>query len=223
MFATASNYSLEGNNFPNFSPILPMSTAKNSLWRNRALIIFIALISIIPFGLAWYYAKNPQLITKRSNYGSLIQPPSPIDYGELLAHPVRGSELLSEIKGRWVMLHVIPDRCGDPCAETIHKTKQIRLMLNKEIPRVRRLLLLGNDSAAADLAPVLNDDETLLVAVTSGALSQKLAAAVGKPLTEDMVILIDPFGNAALWYDSGFDPYGMLKDLKHLLRASQIG
>lgn len=200
-----------------------MAIAKNSLWRNRALIILIALMSIIPFGLAWYYAKNPQLITKRSNYGSLILPPIPLDYGELVAHPVGGSEPLSEIKGRWVMLHMISDQCGDRCAETLHKTKQIRLMLNKEIPRVRRLLLIANDSAAADLRPVLENDETLLLAVRSEALPEKLAAAVGKPLTEDMVILIDPFGNAALWYDSGFDPYGILKDLKHLLRASQIG
>jgi hypothetical protein len=200
-----------------------MAIAKNSLWRNRALIILIALMSIIPFGLAWYYAKNPQLITKRSNYGSLILPPIPLDYGELVAHPVGGGEPLSEIKGRWVMLHMISDQCGDRCAETLHKTKQIRLMLNKEIPRVRRLLLMANDSAAADLRPVLENDETLLLAVRSEALPEKLAAAVGKPLTEDIVILIDPFGNAALWYDSGFDPYGMLKDLKHLLRASQIG
>jgi len=200
-----------------------MSSAKNSLWRNRALIIVIALISVLPFGMAWYYAKNPDLITKRSNYGSLILPPSPVDYGDLLARPVSGSEPLSEIKGRWVMLHVISDQCTGRCAETLHKTRQIRLMLNKEIPRVRRLALLGSDSAAAALAPVLKEDETLLAAVTSEALSQKLAAAVGKPLTEDMVILVDPFGNAALWYDSGFDPYGMLKDLKHLLRASQIG
>ncbi|BBA36500.1 uncharacterized protein sS8_4570 [Methylocaldum marinum] len=200
-----------------------MSVPNNSLWRNRALIIFIALIAIIPFGLAWYYAKNPQLITKRSNYGSLIQPPTPIDYGELLAHPVGGNELLSEIKGRWVMLHLISDKCAERCAETLHKTKQIRLMLNKEIPRVRRLMLVADDTAVTDLAAVLNDDETLLVALSGEALPKKLAAALGKPIADDMVILLDPFGNAALWYDSGFDPYGMLKDLKHLLRASQIG
>jgi hypothetical protein len=200
-----------------------MAIAKNSLWRNRALIILIALMSIIPFGLAWYYAQNPQLITKRSNYGSLILPPIPIDYGELAAHPIGGGEPLSEIKGRWVMLHMISDQCGDRCAETLHKTKQVRLMLNKEIPRVRRLLLIGSDSAGANRHPVLENDETLLLAVRSEALLEKLAAGVGKPLAEDMVILIDPFGNAALWYDSGFDPYGMLKDLKHLLRVSQIG
>ncbi|HYE36186.1 hypothetical protein [Methylocaldum sp.] len=200
-----------------------MSLPTNSLWRNRALIIFIALISIIPFGAAWYYANNPQLITKRSNYGNLVLPPRPIDYGELLARPVSRSEVLSEVKGRWVMLHVVSGKCVDRCAETLHKTKQIRLMLNKEIPRVRRLLLVADDPVAADLAPLLKDDQTLLLAVASEALSQKLAAAVEKPLTEGMVILIDPFGNAALWYDSGFDPYGVLKDLKHLLRASQIG
>ncbi|CAI8835243.1 hypothetical protein [Methylocaldum szegediense] len=200
-----------------------MAIAKNSLWRNRALIILIALISIIPFGLAWYYARNPQLITKRSNYGSLILPPSPIDYGELAAHPVGVAELSSEIKGRWLMLHMISDQCGDRCAEALHKTKQVRLMLNKEIPRVRRLLLIASDSVAADLRPVLEKDETLLLAVKSDSLEEKLTAAVGKPLAEDMVILIDPLGNAALWYDSGFDPYGLLKDLKHLLRASQIG
>jgi hypothetical protein len=38
-----------------------------------------------------------------------------------------------------------------------------------------------------------------------------------------MVFLIDPLGNLMLWYENGFDPYDLDKDLKHLLRASQIG
>ena len=50
-----------------------------------------------------------------------------------------------------------------------------------------------------------------------------LASAIGKTPDEGVVILIDPLGNLVLWYDLGFDPYQMVKDLKHLLKASQIG
>jgi hypothetical protein len=57
----------------------------------------------------------------------------------------------------------------------------------------------------------------------SHALRQRLQDAVGRPLAEGTVLLLDPFSNAMMWYEPGFDPYGILKDLQRLLRISQIG
>lgn len=200
-----------------------MSLPSKSPWRSRALVIGIALMAALPFVLAWYYVQHPELIGKRSNYGTLIVPPRPVETAVLMAKPLSPSDALSELKGRWVLLHVAAGDCGATCAETLHKTRQVRLMLNKEIPRVRRLLLVPESASPARYEGQIESEDGLLVAGASAGLLQTLASAVGAPPTDDMVLLLDPFSNLILWYDAGFDPYGLLKDLKHLLRASQIG
>lgn len=191
-------------------------------WQSRALIIVIALTAVVPFTLAWYYARHPELIEKTSNYGQLIQPVRQLDVSALLSKPVSAVDELSQIRGRWVLLQVAAGPCGPECADTLHKTHQGWLMLNKEMPRVKRLLLVEPSSAAAESAAVKGDD-ALLIAGSNPAVIRELAAALGKPLADGMVVLLDPLGNLVLWYDGGFDPYKMVKDLKHLLKASQIG
>ncbi|SMF94457.1 hypothetical protein SAMN02949497_1773 [Methylomagnum ishizawai] len=187
-----------------------------SQWRSRAVIVIIALLAVVPFVLAWYYAKHPELIASRSNYGQLALPPRPIDPAGLLKNPVSPPEALAGIKGRWVLLHVAAGGCGAVCADTLHKTHQVRLMVNKDIARVARLLLVP-------VGTPFQADDDLVVAGASEAVTRVLAEATGGPSSDDRVYLLDPLGNLVLWYAGGFDPYGLLKDLKHLLRASQIG
>lgn len=200
-----------------------MTQPRISPTRSRAVIVLIALISVLPFALAWYYARHPELIEKTSNYGTLIVPVRQADPARWLAHPLLRAERLPEIKGRWVLLHLAAGPCGAVCAETLHKTHQARLMLNKEALRVRRLLLLPAGAPVANLDPILERDEDLVVAVAPDSLRRTLAEALGQPPADGAVVLMDPLGNLALWYDAGFDPYKLVKDLKHLLRASQIG
>ena len=191
-------------------------------WQSRALIVVIALTAVVPFTLAWYYARHPELIEKTSNYGTLIQPVRQLDVVSLLSKPLSAVDELAQIRGRWVLLQAAAGDCSPECADTLHKTHQGWLMLNKEMPRVKRLLLVEPSSGAAD-SPAVKGDDALLIAGSDPAMMRELAAALGKPLTDGMVVLLDPLGNLVLWYDGGFDPYKMVKDLKHLLKASQIG
>jgi hypothetical protein len=200
-----------------------MTKPRNPQTRSRAVIVLITLMFVVPFGLAWYYARHPELIEGTSNYGALIVPVRQAGPDQMLARPVSRSANLPEIKGRWVLLHVPVGPCGRSCAETLHKTHQARLMLNKEVLRVRRLLLLPAGASTAELDPILQQDEDLLAAVAPESLRQTLTEALGKPPSDETVVLMDPLGNLVLWYDAGFDPYKLVKDLKHLLKASQIG
>ena len=200
-----------------------MAKPQASRTRSRAVIVIIALLSFVPFALAWYYARHPELIEKTSNYGTLIIPVLQADPAQFVARPLVRAESLPEIKGRWVLLQLPPGPCGPACVETLHKTHQARLMLNKEVLRVRRLLLLPAGAPTADLDAVLNQDDDLAVAEVPDTLRPTLTEALGKPPGEDTVVLMDPLGNLVIWYDTGFDPYKLVKDLKHLLRASQIG
>lgn len=208
-----------------------MTKPGNAPRRSRAKIIVIALISIVPFVLAWILVGHPEWMGgKTTNYGTLVTPARPVDYAQLFAHPISPPERLPEIKGRWVFLHVGAGACPEPCADalyksydSLYKTRQVRLMLNKEIPRVKRMLLLPPGSSAANYEALKQNDEDLLLANASESLIQIFTAALGQPPREGMVLLLDPLGNLVLWYAPGFDPYRMDKDLKLLLRASQIG
>ncbi len=182
------------------------------------MLALIAAIALIPFLLARYYAQHPQLIAKRSNYGTLITPAQPLAYEDLLA-----SSGLQQAKGRWIRLQILPSgaACGAACRETSHTTRQIHLLLNKDIVRVRRLILSGNPDFVQGGGD--KDDPDLLRGLATPVLSETLTQVLGRPLEEGMLILIDPFANAMMWYPPGFDPYGVLRDIKHLLRASQIG
>ena len=195
-----------------------MSHPPSPSWRSRLVILLIALTAFVPFALAWYYAQHPELIEKTSNYGRLILPVRRFDYGPILTDPA----LAGEIKGRWVLLQVASGPCADRCADTLHKTHQGWLMLNKEMPRIKRLLLIAPELRSQDAAAIRNDDALLTAPLTPEA-SSALGAAIAKPPGDGVVILIDPMGHLVLWYDDGFDPYAMVKDLKHLLKASQIG
>ncbi len=199
-----------------------MTHPAHSRWRSQTLVVVIALISIIPFGLAWYYAQHPELIEKTSNYGALIPPGQQLDPAQLVAESTDAAATLEQVKGRWLLLQAVPGSCAEECAETLHKTHQGWLMLNKEMLRVKRLLLMPA-AAQASKAPAVAQDDALLTAGLTPVVLQALTRAIGKAPGAGMVILLDPMGNLVLWYDTGFDPYQMVKDLKHLLKASQIG
>jgi len=55
------------------------------------------------------------------------------------------------------------------------------------------------------------------------ALAAKIKKLLGSGVQEGQILLMDPLGNLMMQYKSGFDPYEIKRDLKKLLRISQIG
>ncbi len=109
------------------------------------------------------------------------------------------------------------------CLEAIHKTKQIQLMLSKELTRTRRVVLVFNDVAPETAAQWWRDDTRLLRVKPSAAVVKKMTEIRQGNVPEGMLFLMDPLGNLMMQYEPGFDPYEVKNDLMHLLRISQIG
>lgn len=190
------------------------------------MVLSIALICIIPFSLAWYLAKNPQLIKDRqkTNNGHLITPAQTIDYDLFLQSPVTGVENLPELKGHWVIVQIVAAPvCGDGCKQTLQKTEKVRLLTSKDISRVRRLLVFPGNADPASTQDIARQYPTLLMTGMSAALQQRLQEAVGGLVQDGTVFLLDPQSNVMMWYEPGADPFGILRDLQRLLRISQIG
>lgn len=144
-----------------------MKTNASSPLRGRAILLLIALTAVVPFLMAWYYAQHPELIEKTSNYGTLVVPVQTLPQDRLLAQPFSDPQRVEEVKGRWVLLQVTHDGCGAVCKDALHRTHQGWLMLNKEMLRVRRVLLV-KDAKTASQAAIQQDDAWCLRGLTPG-------------------------------------------------------
>ncbi len=175
--------------------------------------------------VAWYLVSHPGLMGKPGNHGSLIDPPRQVDYDLLQPVSELPSRPLKEIRGRWVIVHFVPKDCTRVCQETFANTYKLHLLLNKDMPRVRRLAVWSDAaSLGAETLRFVSQDKDLYFARVPPSFLERLGREIAKvPLQGDQVMLMDPLGNLMMWYDSKFNPYGLYHDLRRLLRASRIG
>ena len=192
------------------------------LKKNRLTILLIFAMSVIPFGIAWYLAEHPQVVQLGTNNGELITPPLTTELLAFTGYDDFSAQNLKELQGHWIMVNVLPNGpCSETCQDALHKTRQISLMMGKDIARIRRLAVLYGMQPNA-FPKEWQDDARLLKAVVSPALQNSLRtlAAGGE---EGLLLIMDPLGNLMMKYPAGYDPYKVRNDLSKLLRISQIG
>ncbi len=192
--------------------------------KNRITILVIFAMSIIPFGIAWYLAENPNTVKLGTNNGDLITPPVPTEFGEFSGYDSFTAENLKELQGHWVLINPVSEKqCGDACRDALHKTRQITLMMGKDISRIRRAAIMFERYDQPPFTGEWQDDARLLKTLASTPLHEKLGKITGSPIAEGMLLIMDPLGNLMMKYPAGFDPYKVKNDLSKLLRISQIG
>lgn len=181
-------------------------------------------MSIIPFGIAWYLSSNAAWMGGATNNGKLITPPITTEITEFVGFDDFSLKNMKELPGRWVLINVIPDKdCNSICQQAIHKTKQIRLMMNKDLTRIRRLVIIIPEINSELAKPWWKDDVRLLRSKPVLSLVQKLKKIRNSDIPDGMLFLMDPLGNLMMQYEPEFDPYKVKSDLYKLLKISQIG
>lgn len=192
--------------------------------KNHRTIIILALMTIIPFSYAWYLTTEPDFRPGATNKGELIIPVITTERVELTGIDQFSINNIDELKGHWLMLNIIPtEQCNKVCADAIHATKQLRLMLNKDLTRTRRAVIIMQGKQESSFQPWWDADDRLIKVKPSVALADKIKKQLGGNIADGVLILMDPLGNLMMQYPSGFDPYAVKSDLKKLLRISQIG
>lgn len=198
-----------------------MTNQKN---KNQRTIIILALMTIIPFSVAWYLTKDSSFRPEATNYGQLIIPVITTERSELEGIDDFSQKNKQELQGHWVILNIIPSQaCNQQCADAIFATKQLRLMLNKDLTRTRRAVIVMQGEQDPAYQPWWDEDDRLLKLRPSAILAEKIRQLLGTEILDGQLLLMDPLGNLMMLYPSGFDPYAVKRDLKKLLRISQIG
>ncbi|MDT8407067.1 MAG: hypothetical protein RQ715_07435 [Methylococcales bacterium] len=192
----------------------------NMQLKSRVLLIIIFLLALAPMLLAFWFAQNPEYLGKPTAHGQLLTPAHPIERTQLIGADAFAREHITQLHGRWVLLHLVRgDTCGPTCLESLHKSKQLRLMMNKDLSRIRRAALLIDRNTQPHNWP---EDPLVLKLLAAPELKAQLAK-LPIPQQADSLVVLDPLTNLIMWYEEDFDPYQVRDDLKKLLSVSQIG
>lgn len=117
--------------------------------KNRLTIVGIFALSVIPLLLAWMLGKSVSQLSGTMNKGQLIAPVITADYADFKGFDEFSIKYIRELKSHWLIANVITAKpCSAVCLDALIKTKQLRLMLNKELSRTRRVVLMFEEIPA---------------------------------------------------------------------------
>lgn len=181
----------------------------------RVHLVLIALVFFGPLVVAafMYYSGNLQP-AGRSNHGELLEP--------IINVPDTLPELsvADQIEHYWVLVYSNDGACADECSSALVILRQSRLMLGKEMERVKRVFLHGESSP--DTVFLALEHAGLITSRDSG-FTRLLKNKKPAMLPAGGIFLIDPLGNLVMYFEPGIDPADMVEDIARLLKLSRIG
>jgi len=183
------------------------------------LLLVAALFFAPVIGAITLFFFLPQYIPAgRVNYGTLVSPARPLP--ALGLTDVQGEAAPAALQGKWTLLYLGSERCDEACAARLVLARQVRLALNEKRGRVQRAYLAPSVAAAAAARDALAAQHPDLVLVAGDAA---VAARFFQPTDPHALYLIDPLGNWLMVYTGEVEHKGLHRDLKKLLRISQVG
>jgi len=203
-----------------------MTTPVNPAPGRRRLLLLAALLLLpvlVAYGL-YYSGWRP---SSTANHGELLQPARPVQ--DVTLTLLSGESIrFSHWHGKWTLLLFSTAECLKPCERNLNNIRQIIAAQGKEAHRVRGVLVVTDGKALDWLRYAIKDYPDMQVVIGSQAavnsLAQQFVLPAGSPLENlNRVYLVDPSGNFMMSYPADADPTGMNKDIKRLLRVSQIG
>ena len=181
----------------------------------RKLLLLMALM-IAPIALSYllFFWGAP---SGRVNYGELIEVKVLPDIALRKTDGVTFN--ISQLRGKWIMLVVDSGMCDESCRKKLYFMRQVRLMQKTEMGRIERVWLIDDDKIPK--SGILKDFKGTVLINAKG--SEMLKAIPAKISQHDHIYMIDPLGNLMMRFPKDVDPSRMAKDLKRLLKISQIG
>lgn len=183
--------------------------------RKRKLLLLMALM-IAPIALSYllFFWGAP---SGRVNYGELIEVKVLPDIALRKTDGVTFN--ISQLRGKWIMLVVDSGMCDESCRKKLYFMRQVRLMQKTKMGRIERVWLIDDDKIPK--SGILKDFKGTVLINAKG--SEMLKAIPAKISQHDHIYMIDPLGNLMMRFPKDVDPSRMAKDLKRLLKISQIG
>lgn len=189
--------------------------------RRMALLLFAVGFGPMILATVMYYTGwlNP---TGNTNEGDLLNPIVPVANFNLENR--NGEPLTSRFEPgvanpQWLML-VVADTCTESCEQLLYLARQVNIALGKNAPKVSRAAYIA--TVPAELEGRWVEDYQRMERLQPVAGTSPVWPSAINPSEAARIVLVDPYGNAMMHYGDEHTGKQMLKDLKHLLKLSQI-
>ncbi|MBB71594.1 MAG: hypothetical protein CMF50_04295 [Legionellales bacterium] len=185
-----------------------METRTHTSKHRRLIMVGLWLLFAVPVIAAWLiYYNYDKFHFGTTNYGTLIEPP--VDLQTLVKQ--------QSLSHKWHLLFSDNACCDATCQQHLEQFSQMRIALGKDRDRLDLHYVSANNSCKITQA---RDFHQLVLTETERAGLQQVLPSGAQT---NQVYLVDPQGYLFMLYAQDTDPMNVLKDLKILLRASQIG
>lgn len=190
---------------------------------SRAALLGLIAVFVGPllFAVVMYSQDQSWRPSGQVNHGTLISPARPLE--PIVFEAADGARLNRELfRGKWTLVYLGTRACGLQCETALFKTRQARAALGRDSDRVQRLYLVRQGPVARWPENLSTDHPELVLAVVDPGSRAAANAGFGEHV-EGQVFVVDPLGNVMMRYGADATTKGILKDLKRLLKVSQIG
>jgi hypothetical protein len=177
---------------------------------------------------------GPMILASVMYYTGWLNPTDSVDEGELFDPIVPVASLNLETRTgeplaarfepgvadpQWLML-VVANTCTESCERLMYLARQVNIALGKNAPNVSRAAYLG--TVPADLERRWAQEYQRMERLQAAAGTTPSWPAAINPAEASRILLVDPYGNVMMHYGEEHTGKQILKDLKHLLKLSQI-
>ncbi len=196
-----------------------MTTPDPARRSGRRQFLLVASIFFVPVVTAILLYQSSDWRPVVNSQGTLIDPPRTLKASGL-ALADGAPAPANVLEGYWSVVHPTT-ACDERTESLFDELGRVRLALDKDAPRVRRVLLHAGGCAGVNLP---SRDADLLVLSATGPEGGALLAAF-PPAVDGApgIYIVDPHGNLMMSYPASGSARGLLKDLERLLRLSNIG
>lgn len=200
--------------------------SKMKLWLNRLQLILLFAVFAAPLLGAYYiYSQRDSKTFSTVNSGELYSQPQdladlPLEFGD------GETRSFNNLEKKWYLIVVADGECNAVCEENLLMIRQLRRMQGKNINRVVSMLVHTNLDPA--VAKDMEAKYSLTVVSAEPAavydwLRPFYEARGQQQFDQSRIYVVDPLKKLMMSYPTGVEPKGVYKDLKRLLKVSQIG
>jgi len=192
--------------------IRPSLPSRNGLTMLALVVGLLALPFVIAGGL-YLFGWQP---ARTINHGQLLSPPLPLPASGLQTPD--GRELATaDLGGKWLLLLSGSGHCGADCSARIDEMRRIQVALNKDMGRLRRVVV-SDQPNDGEFAAARQRQPDLLVATAPPRWLPGATGAAGYRLH-----LVDPQGRLVMDYPADVAAKDVRADLERLLKFAWNG
>ena len=183
--------------------------------------LLIVTIFVLPFAVS-NHLYNKHLSGEKlgtTNYGIFIDPIISLTETSFFDLS-KNNKKYNSLERKWYLIYNIRSECSETCLNEIYLLRQINIALGKDMDRVKRIILLGEQNDEDFNNELIEKYPNLIIVSNQPSSLKNIITSIKN---NHNLFLVDPNGNVILGYDENFNGKKLLKDIKKLLKLSKIG